>query len=175
MNRYILVILGILLSAVAALAQSISLLDKVPGHRVTFDYVYSLEKDGRPMSEVTRGEALVEDNCYVLTGLGLKIYSDGATRVSIDPDAKEVLVETVDKEDVFTNPALFIGAYKSYRERITVLSSSKDALSVTLRLDEDALVRFDLSKVRFEPLQGREGFSPDLSFFGQDYQITDLR
>lgn len=170
-----LLFLFIILCPFAAGAQNIPLLDKVPGHRVTFDYVYSLEKSGRPMSEVTRGEATVEGNCYVLTGLGLKVYSDGVTRVAVDNEAKEVLVETVDKEDIFTNPALFIGAYKDYRDKITVLSSSKDALSVTLRLDEDALVRFDLTKVRFFEQKGKSDFTISLSSFGSSYEITDLR
>lgn len=126
------------------------------------------------MTEVTRGNALVEGNSYVLTGLGLTVYSDGATRISVDSAAKDVLVESVDKEDIFTNPALFIGAYKNYREKITVLSSSADALSVTLELDDDVLVRFDLTNVRFTAPQGSSGFSPSLTSF-KGYEITDLR
>ena len=170
-----LAILVAMIAALSASAQSIPLLDKVPGHRVTFDYVYYLSKDGRPEFEVTSGKVTVQDNAYVMTGLGLEVFSDGTTRVSLDRTAKEVLVETVEKEDVFTNPALFIGAYRQYRDRIKVNASGKDSLDVTLTLDDDASGRFVLSDIKFTDKGDAGDFSFDPGSAGPGFVITDLR
>ena len=51
--RIVATLLSVFLS-VTAFGQSIALLDKVPGHRVTFDYSYSLSKDGKPMEPFRR-------------------------------------------------------------------------------------------------------------------------
>ena len=164
------------LGAVTAFAQSIPLLDKVPDHRVEFDYVYYLAKDGKPEFEVTSGKVTVEDNAYAMTGLGLEVYSDGNTRVSVDHSASEVLIETVEEEDLFTNPALFIGAYKQYTDRIKVNRSGKDYLDVSLTLDDDAVCRFSLSNIQFLDKKGdMSDFKFDTLSVGKDFLVTDLR
>ena len=168
--------LAALLVSLSAFAQgSIPILDRVPGHRVQFHYTYSLAKDGKPMTQVTDGDVTVEDNAFLLSGLGLEVRSDGTTRWSIDREAEEVLIEKVEKEDLFTNPALFISSYKGYMDKIRVNASSSNSLDVTLVLDEETSARFVLKGIVFEPKQGKSDFTLDVKSLPDSYLITDLR
>ena len=160
----------------AAFAQgSIPILDRVPGHRVQFHYTYSLSQGGKPMTQVTDGDVTVEDNAFLLSGLGLEVRSDGTTRWSIDRDAEEVLIEKVEKEDLFTNPALFISSYKGYMDKLKVNGSSQNSLDVTLLLDDDTAARFVLKNIVFLDKQGKSDFPLDEKSLPKSYVITDLR
>ena len=160
----------------AAFAQgSIPILDRVPGHRVQFHYTYSLSQGGKPMTQVTDGDVTVEDNAFLLSGLGLEVRSDGTTRWSIDRDAEEVLIEKVEKEDLFTNPALFISSYKGYMDKLKVNASSQNSLDVTLLLDDDTAARFVLKNIVFLDKQGKSDFPLDEKSLPKSYVITDLR
>ena len=160
----------------AAFAQgSIPILDRVPGHRVQFHYTYSLSQDGKPMTQVTDGDVTVEDNAFLLSGLGLEVRSDGTTRWSIDRDAEEVLIEKVEKEDLFTNPALFISSYKGYMDKLKVNASSQNSLDVTLLLDDDTAARFVLKNIVFLDKQGKSDFPLDEKSLPKSYVVTDLR
>ncbi len=163
--------------ALAAFAQGggISLLDRVEGHRVTFHYTYSLSQQGSAFSPVTDGDVTVEGNAYILEGLGLKVVSNGITRWTVDESAKELLIEKVEQEDLFTNPALFIGSYKRYMDRIRVNAQGPDSLDVTLTLDESTQARFQLQHISYGVLQGKSDFSYDEKSLSSDYVITDLR
>ena len=154
---------------------SIPILDRVPGHRVQFHYTYSLSKDGKPMQKVTDGDVTVEDNAFLLSGLGLEVRSDGTTRWSIDREAEEVLIEKVVKEDIFTNPALFISSYKAYMDKIRVNASSDNSLDVTLTLDDDTSARFVLKGIVFLDKQGKSDFPLNEKSLSKSYVITDLR
>jgi len=171
-------ILGILfLSALAlgARAQNnIPLLDKVEGHRVTFRYTYSLSQKGADFAEITGGDVTLEGNCYKLQGLGMEVISNGTTRWTLDREAREAMVETVESEDILTNPALFIASYKSHMSQIKVNASGKDYLDVTLTLDQDNVARFKLENIVYLPEQGKSDFSVDEKSL-PDYLITDLR
>ena len=142
MKRIVTGLAAILLSLSAFAQGGIPILDRVPDHRVLFHYTYSLSQGGKPMTQVTDGDVIVEDNAYLLTGLGLEVRSDGATRWSLDRAAEEVLIEKVEKEDIFTNPALFISSYKANMDKIKVNSSSSNSLDVTLVLDDETSARF---------------------------------
>lgn len=160
----------------AAFAQgSIPILDRVPGHRVQFHYTYSLSQGGKPMTQVTDGDVTVEDNAFLLSGLGLEVRSDGTTRWSIDRDAEEVLIEKVEKEDLFTNPALFISSYKGYMDKLKVNASSQNSLDVTLLLDDDTAARFVLRDIVFLDKQGKSDFPLDEKSLPKSYVVTDLR
>ena len=164
------------LCCLGAFAQgSIPLLDRVNGHRVTFHYTYSLSQKGADFRPVTDGSVVVEGNAYILEGLGLKVISDGHTRWSQDGDARELVVEKVQKEDLFTNPALFIASYKDYLDRITVNSAGDNSLDVTLTLDEETRARFVLKDIVYGALQGKSDFSLDEKSLSSDYVVTDLR
>lgn len=174
--RKITTVFAALLISLATFAQgSIPILDRVPGHRVQFHYTYSLSKDGKPMTQVTDGDVTVEDNAFLLSGLGLEVRSDGTTRWTIDREAEEVLIEKVEKEDLITNPALFISSYKSYMDHIKVNSYSQDSLDVTLALDEDTSARFVLKDIRFLDRKGKSDFTLDVKSLSSSYVITDLR
>lgn len=174
MRKLLLIFVAIFVS-LRAFAGGIPLLDKVDGHRVSFHYTYLLSTDGKPMEAVTDGEVLVEDNAYRLQGLGLEVISDGVTRWSRDPEAEEVVIEKVEKEDLFTNPALFIRSYRQYMDKLKVNSSGPDSLDVTLTLDEGTFARFVLTGIKFLEKQGRADFSLDTASLPKSYVITDLR
>ncbi|MBQ4299791.1 MAG: hypothetical protein II763_05690 [Bacteroidales bacterium] len=174
MRKLLLTLLASVLS-LTAFSGGIPLLDKVEGHRVVFHYTYLLSRDGKPMEAVTDGDVVVEDNAYRMQGLGLEVISDGATRWSKDPEAEEVVIEKVEKEDLFTNPALFIRSYRQYMDKLKVNSSSSDALDVTLTLDENTRARFVLTGIKFLEKQGKSDFVLDTKSLGKSYVITDLR
>ena len=162
--------------ALTAMAQGgIPLLDRVEGHRVQFHYTYSLSQKGSPYKEITDGDVTVEGNAYVLEGLGLKVVSNGCTRWSIDEEAKEMVIETVEKENLFTNPALFITSYRNYLDKIRVNAQGEDSLDVTLALEDENKAHFVLSGIRFLPQQGKSDFSVDGKSLEKSYVITDLR
>ncbi len=162
--------------ALTAMAQGgIPLLDRVEGHRVQFHYTYSLSQKGSPYKEITDGDVTVEGNAYVLEGLGLKVVSNGSTRWSIDEEAGEMVIETVEKENLFTNPALFITSYRNYLDKIRVNAQGEDSLDVTLTLEDENKAHFVLSGIRFLPQQGKSDFSVDGKSLEKSYVITDLR
>ena len=154
---------------------SIPLLDKVQGHRVTFHYTYSLAKNGADFSPVTDGDVTLEGNAYILEGLGLEVVSNGSTRWSVDREAKELVIETVEKEDLFTNPALFVGAYRDYMDKMHVNASGDAYLDVTLTLDTDTRARFLLTDIVYMDPKGKSDFSLDEKSLSGDYVVTDLR
>ena len=178
MRRFTVLLLLSMLSPVLRAQGNIPLLDRVDGQRVQFHYTYSLSRGGGPMKQVTDGEVLLEGNAFRLSGLGLEVRSNGITRWTADTEARELIVETVDQEDVLTNPALFISSYKKYGKLLKVNASGPDSLDVTLTLDEDTKARFVLRNISFlEPL-GQDGagdFVWDLSSLPSSYVVTDLR
>ena len=175
MRRLLASLMALSLTLGAFAQGSIPILDRVPGHRVLFHYTYSLSQGGRPMTQVTDGDVVVEDNAYLLSGLGLEVRSDGTTRWSVDREAEEVLIEKVEKEDILTNPALFISSYKGYMDRIKVNASSPNSLDVTLILDDETAARFVLRNIVFLDKQGKSDFPLDEKSLPKSYVVTDLR
>ena len=175
MRRFLTSLMALSLTLAAFAQGSIPILDRVPGHRVQFHYTYSLSQGGKPMTQVTDGDVTVEDNAYLLSGLGLEMRSDGTTRWSVDREAEEVLIEKVEKEDILTNPALFISSYKGYMDRIKVNASSPNSLDVTLILDDDTAARFVLRNIVFLDKQGKSDFPLDEKSLPKSYLVTDLR
>ena len=175
MRRFLTSLMALGLTLAAFAQGSIPILDRVPGHRVQFHYTYSLSQGGKPMTQVTDGDVTVEDNAFLLSGLGLEVRSDGTTRWSIDRDAEEVLIEKVEKEDLFTNPALFICSYKGYMDKLKVNGSSQNSLDVTLLLDDDTAARFVLKNIVFLDKQGKSDFPLDEKSLPKSYLVTDLR
>ena len=175
MKRIVTGLAAILLSLSAFAQGGIPILDRVPDHRVLFHYTYSLSQGGKPMTQVPDGDVIVEDNAYRLSGLGLEVRSDGTTRWSMDRAAEEVLIEKVEKEDLFTNPALFINSYKGDMDKIRVNGSSSNSLDVTLVLDEETSARFVLKDIVFEEKQGKSDFTLNVKSLPESYIITDLR
>lgn len=174
MKRFVSVLLFSLLLQGLQAQDGIPLLDKVAGHRVHFHYTYSLSRAGADFAPVTDGQVTVEGNAYILEGLGMKVVSDGTTRWTLDPEAKEAVVEAVQKEDLFTNPALFIGSYRDYMDKLQVNAAGSDNLDITLTLDEQTRARFVLSGIVYGEVQGKSDFSLDEKSLS-GYLVTDLR
>ena len=175
MRKFFLSAIAIVLSLSAFAQGGIPLLDRVEGHRVTFHYTYSLSQKGADFVPVTDGDVLLEGNDYILDGLGLEVISDGTTRWTRDPEARELLIERVDKEDLFTNPALFIASYKAYMDQLQVVRQGADFLDIILTLDSETRARFLLKDIVFGELKGKSDFSLDEKSLSADYVITDLR
>lgn len=177
MRKFLTISAAVLLFPLCVFAQGgIPLLDKVPGHRVHFHYTYSLSQGSEDFSPVTDGDVTLEDNAYILKGLGLEVRSDGVTRWTLDAAGRELLVETIQKEDLFTNPALFIASYKDYMDRIKVNAAGDDSLDLTLTLDNNTRARFLLNGISFGDREGKSDFSLDeKSLTYRDYVVTDLR
>ena len=167
---------ALLFCAVSLSAQgSIPLLDKVAGHRAVFDYRYLLSEDGKAFHEVTSGKVTVEDNAFRVTGLNLEIVSDGTTRWSMDPEAKEILIEKVEKDNIFTNPAILISSYKDHLDMIKVKSSGSDSLDAVVTFDDRVKGEFILKNVKFLPKGDKKDFTVDVKSLGSAYVVTDLR
>ncbi len=154
----------------------IPVLDAAKGKRVSFHYSYSLSRGGEAFAPVTDGKVLVQDNAYTLEGLGLKVISDGYSRWTLDSDAEELLIETVQDNDIFTNPALFLATYRSYMDKIKVNSQGADSLDITLSLDTDTKARFILKGISYsEKEDGKSDFSLDEKSLPSNFVVTDLR
>ena len=85
------------------------------------------------------------------------------------------VIEKVEKENLFTNPALFIGSYRNYMDKMKVNAQGEDSLDITLTLDEENQARFVLRGIVFGELQGKSDFSVDGKSLEKSYVITDLR
>lgn len=174
--KRIVLFFSLLFCAVSLSAQgSIPLLDRVSGHRAVFEYRYLLSEDGKAFHEVTSGKVTVEDNAFRVTGLNLEIVSDGTTRWSMDPEAKELLIEKVEKDNIFTNPAILITSYKDHLDMIKVKSSGSDSLDAVVTFDDRVKGEFILKNVKFLPKGDKKDFTVDVKSLGSAYVVTDLR
>lgn len=175
--KRILTALALCAVSLCALAQGgrIALLDKAKGRRVNFHYSYSVSRNGSDFTPVTDGQVCVEGNAYTLEGLGLSVVSDGTTRWTMDRDAGEVVIEKVQADDIYTNPARFIATYTQYMDRIWVNASDNHSLDVTLTLDKDTRARFILRDITYGDCKGKSDFSLDGKPLPSGYVVTDLR
>ncbi len=174
MKRLITLTLMIMTCALCS-AQAIVQLDRAQGKRVTFHYDYSLSKGGAPFSSVTTGDVTVEGNSYRINGLGLTIISDGETRWTQDADAREVVIEAVDKESITVNPALLIASYPSYRKDIKVMGGTDTSLDIIYDLDDENRARFTLTDIIYAEPQGKSDLTFDVKSLPDSYIVTDLR
>lgn len=91
------------------------------------------------------GNAVVQDDCFLVNGNGLKIACDGRTLWTIDSKAREAVVESLDisDADVFlANPALLVGNLDSmFRLRsshsATVNGKAVEKLTLEPVVDDD--------------------------------------
>lgn len=166
---------ALLLAAFTASAQSIPLLDKAVGHRVTFDYSYGYTSGGKTYDNVASGKMTVQGSAYLLKGDGLEVYSDGKVRWTLDRSGKEAIVESVDAEDVMTNPAAIVAGYKSFDKSLKVNSSGTDSLDISLTMENGQVSRFRLTGIRYAPEGALSDFQFARSSLGSDWVVTDLR
>ncbi len=92
MKKWILILIALL--PLTAAAQQYTL-DAVAAHlatdRISLHYACTL---AQPTPVQLSGELLIQGDCYRAKGNGMEIYCDGTTRWTVDPESKEVYIET---------------------------------------------------------------------------------
>ena len=95
MKRWILPLLALLLPMTAAAQLSSQQVAEIASHldnsRISMRYACTFTQD-TPLK--LSGTLLIQGECYRAQGNGMEIYCDGTTRWTVDPEAKEVYVET---------------------------------------------------------------------------------
>ena len=175
MRRLFTLLILALLSCSVFAQERIALLDKASGKRVSFAYRYFLIQDGKDGDEVTSGRVSVQGNAFRLDGLGLEIVSDGTTRWTMDSASKELLIETVDGDDLLTNPALLVLDYRHHPGLLKVRKEGPDSLDVEVHLDERTAVHLIISGVTFNEEGPLSDFVLEQASLDKDYVVTDLR
>ena len=175
MKRFLTGAIALIFTALPMAAQNIPLLDKVPGHRVTFDYTYGYVSGGKTYDNVASGKMIVQGNAYLLKGDGLEVYSDGKVRWTLDRSAKEAMIDAVSGEDITSNPAAIVSSYKEFGKALKVNASTSDSLDISLTGEDGQVSRFRLTRIKFLPEGASSDFTIARSSLGSDWVITDLR
>lgn len=72
-------------------------LDTVAAHlrtdRISLQYAFTIAE---PAPVKLSGSLLAQGECYRAIGNGMEIYCDGTTRWTVDPESKEVYIETAE-------------------------------------------------------------------------------
>lgn len=122
------------LSAVAQQADAFSsFIAKAGSSRAEFSYSFSAG------ALSGSGDAVVQDDCFLVNGNGLRIACDGKRLWTIDSKAKEAVLEEPDLSDadaVLTNPALLVSNLESlFRLRSSHNTSISGKAAVKLVLE----------------------------------------
>lgn len=95
MKRWILPLLAVLLPLTAAAQlssqQVTEIASRLDSNRISLQYACTFTQD-TPLK--LSGTLLIQGECYHARGNGMEIYCDGTTRWTVDPESKEVYVET---------------------------------------------------------------------------------
>ena len=94
MKKWIVILIALL--PLTAAAQRYTL-DTVAAHlrtdRISLQYAFTIAE---PAPVQLSGTLLAQGECYRAIGNGMEIYCDGTTRWTVDPESKEVYVETAE-------------------------------------------------------------------------------
>ena len=94
MKKWILILIALL--PLTAAAQQYTL-DAVAAHlrtdRNSLNYAFTIAE---PAPVQLSGTLLAQGECYRAIGNGMEIYCDGKTRWTVDPESKEVYIETAE-------------------------------------------------------------------------------
>lgn len=88
------------------------LADSISSSSVEFAYGYSI--DNGKTKVIGEGTVSMQGPSFFMTGNGLEVWCDGSSRWTVDNDAKEVVIESVDESqspDYIANPALLVGSF----------------------------------------------------------------
>ena len=92
MKKWILILVALL--PLTAAAQRYTL-DTVAAHlrtdRISLQYACTI---AQPAPVQLSGDLLIQGDCYRAKGNGMEIYCNGTTRWTVDPESKEVYIET---------------------------------------------------------------------------------
>ena len=113
MKRYIYVIVLILLAAQALKAQENTPLarfyDNLLSSCVEFDMSYSIRMSGVKLDG--KGVLELQGDSWILAGNGMEIRCDGKTLWTVDPESKEVVIDSLSDDitaGIITNPAVML-------------------------------------------------------------------
>ena len=94
MKKWLLSLLALLPLTAAAQQHT---LEEVAAHlhsdRISLQYACTV---AQPAPVKLSGTLLIQGGCYQAKGNGMEIYCDGTTRWSVDPESKEVYIETAE-------------------------------------------------------------------------------
>jgi outer membrane lipoprotein-sorting protein len=113
MKRYIYVIVLILLAAQVLKAQENTPLarfyDNLLSSCVEFDMSYSIRMSGVKLDG--KGVLELQGDSWILVGNGMEIRCDGKTLWTVDPESKEVVIDSLSDDitaGIITNPAVML-------------------------------------------------------------------
>lgn len=163
----------LLLAACAGLTlQAQSSVDRlkamVRDNRVAFDY--SLSSEGKSQVKAS-GSAMIDGDCYIITGNGFVVYCDGKTKWTVDGESKECYIENAGgTKDYLANPEEWLSKVKDLNAGTkTVTGKYTDPQS-------GDVLSFKFSSITTMPKSGStEGFTLDPATLGQGWVTTDLR
>ena len=137
------------------------------GNRVSFSYALTTQEK---VPIKTDGTALIDGECYRITGNGLDIYCDGSTKWTVDTQAKEVYLEPSDgTQEFLANPSAWLG-------QVHNLTVGEKVVSGVFRDPAGAEISFRFTSITSSPQSGTTtGFTFDTSSLGSGWVITDLR
>ena len=94
MKKWILILIALLPLTAAAQQYTIG---AVAAHlrtdRISLNYAFTIAE---PAPVQLSGTLLAQGECYRAIGNGMEIYCDGKTRWTVDPESKEVYIETAE-------------------------------------------------------------------------------
>lgn len=88
--------------------------ERMATSEISFDYSYSAVSGKVRMTG--EGSALLDGTSFILKVDGLDIYCDGQTKWTLDTGAREIVIETFDRNDadLSANPALLLSNVEEY-------------------------------------------------------------
>ena len=105
----------------------------IKGATISFDYTYSMVQNN--VEFVGEGSLLSKGRGFKLISDDFDVYCDGKTKWTIEPSAKEVIIENIDSSEVTNvisdNPALILG---NINNNFVLESSSINGSEVELML-----------------------------------------
>lgn len=181
-----------------------TLYSKMTSSEVTMEYAYTLTS-GSGVRTIGDGCVSVQGNAYVMKGNGLELYCDGKTVWVIDPEGKEVVIETPaqGEEAYMDNPALLFvnmdkaflidgskrnGSTVSYvlsskvesgiRTAAVTLEDSGEApviKSAVFSLADGSSLDIKIKSMTFSEKKPLTSFFYDISRLDSSWLVTDLR
>lgn len=130
---------------------------RVASSRAEFDYSFSAGRDTRMTGS---GRAVIQDDCFLVRGDGLEMYCNGKEIWTVDPDAGEVIVESLEVGGTAANPVYLI----TYLDQAFKVRSSQNTT-----LSGKAAVKYVLSPRG--PVEGIEEISVWVSPDGSSLQM----
>lgn len=156
MKRYIYVIVLILLAAQVLKAQEntplVRFYDNLLSSCVEFDMSYSIRMSGVKLDG--KGVLELQGDSWILVGNGMEIRCDGKTLWTVDPESKEVVIDSLSDDitaGIITNPAvMLINLRELFSLREVLTTKEGKSLIYTLYPKAESEVSF----VNMEILKG---------------------